>query len=504
MKIRGRALVIIGITDEDKETVGGFMEKMEMNYTIAIDQDSETWSFAVSTGVDGIPHAFVVKQGRLFWEGSPMDGFDSAVSAILDNNYDLEKAIADQRIKRLAEVWVPQYTLLAADKANAEAADALGNRILEQCGNHAQVLNELAWNIVSDKTLAYRNLDFALQLAEKACALTDTPSSDMLDTHARALYEKGRTEEAIARQKQAIEVCDDESEKTDQLMPFLEEMENPDAHAQRMRLTQDADLYMTFARYGLDVAEADAIGERLLNSAISDAGMLSGIAWYIAIGDDLAYRNLDFACNWRKAVALTERNDPDILDTYAEVLEMGRKEEAIAQLRRVLDVAEDDDMRNMLKEKSGGNGKRHGGSAELTSLLCDEYKIYAPRQSGRKPMRGTALLAQNGGIASPSRTWPTISRPMNRWHTEILILPGNWRKKPAPYQSTKTPYADYVCAVLLAMDRHEEAIAILKQAAEVAEDDDTRTMIEDMLSTLEEGNKEDTKEEDSPVPENAA
>ena len=305
------ALVIIGITDEDKETVGGFMEKMEMNYTIAIDQDSETWeAYAVSTGVDGIPHAFVVKQGRLFWEGSPMDGFDSAVSAILDNNYDLEKAIADQRIKRLAEVWVPQYTLLAADKANAEAADALGNRILEQCGNHAQVLNELAWNIVSDKTLAYRNLDFALQLAEKACALTDTPSSDMLDTHARALYEKGRTEEAIARQKQAIEVCDDESEKTDQLMPFLEEMENPDAHAQRMRLTQDADLYMTFARYGLDVAEADAIGERLLNSAISDAGMLSGIAWYIAIGDDLAYRNLDFALQlaekrWRSPNEMT-------------------------------------------------------------------------------------------------------------------------------------------------------------------------------------------------------
>ncbi len=58
--------------------------------------------------------------------------------------------------------------------------------------------------------------------------------------------------------------------------------------------------------------------------------------------------------------------------------------------------------------------------------------------------------------------------------------------------------------VLLEMGQKEQATGILKQAVEIAEDDETRAMIEDLLSTLEEEDMEIEKEEAVSVPDNAA
>jgi len=503
-------LVIIGITDEDKETVTGFIEDKAMKYPIAIDQDSETWAaYAESAGVDGIPYAFIARQGKVLWHGSPLDDLDKIVLDILENRYDLEKALADQRTNRLAEVWVPQYMLLAAKQADSGAADALGNRILEEGGNNASVLNELAWNIVSDKTLGYRNLDFALQAAEKACALTENRSSTMMDTCARILHEKGRTEEAIALQKQAIEASEDMNEKEEQLLPHLEEMENPEAFAQRTRLKQNVDLYLVYATHGLDPGEADTVGQRILSVEAPDISALSNLAWYIATGDSLSYRNLEFALQLaEKAVALTEQKDPDILDTYAEVLfKLGRKEEAIAQLRLALEGCDEEDMREMLEDNLAGMENGAGGGAEMLSLLCDEYRIYADLgQSGTEAdALGQRLLEQSGSIASPLSDLADYLLSEETLAYRNLDFARQLAEKACEISEHKDPHMLITHAqVLLEMGQKEQATGILKQAVEIAEDDETRAMIEDLLSTLEEEDMEIEKEEAVSVPDNAA
>ncbi|MBP7869175.1 MAG: hypothetical protein KA031_00660, partial [Candidatus Hydrogenedentes bacterium] len=69
----------------------------------------------------------------------------------------------------------------------------------------------------------------------------------------------------------------------------------------------------------------------------------------------------------------------------------------------------------------------------------------------------------------------------------------------------KDPYMLITYAqVLLEMGQKEQATGILKQAVEIAEDDETRAMIEDLLSTLEEEDMEIEKEEAVSVPDNAA
>lgn len=72
-----QGLVVIGISDEDKETVVPYMEKMgdKMDYRIALDSTHETIiNYFSPFSIEGIPTAFVIdKQGKLIWYGHPLD-----------------------------------------------------------------------------------------------------------------------------------------------------------------------------------------------------------------------------------------------------------------------------------------------------------------------------------------------------------------------------------------------------------------------------------------------
>ena len=63
-------LVIIGLTDEDRETVEAFMDDgMPMSYIVGTGSGS-----ARAYGVRGIPHAFLLGlDGTVVWQGHPLD-----------------------------------------------------------------------------------------------------------------------------------------------------------------------------------------------------------------------------------------------------------------------------------------------------------------------------------------------------------------------------------------------------------------------------------------------
>ena len=86
-KLGDKGLKVIGISDEDRKTVGPFIQKLgkKMEYTVAIDPSRRSHRrYMQPFGLTGIPHAFVVsKAGALVWHGHPMDPFLEHLLAVL-------------------------------------------------------------------------------------------------------------------------------------------------------------------------------------------------------------------------------------------------------------------------------------------------------------------------------------------------------------------------------------------------------------------------------------
>ena len=80
-----RGVKIVGISNEELGTVKSFVEKMgnKMAYTVAIDKDGVSGDYMGKYGINGIPHAFVVKDGEVVWNGHPMVKLDDAIEDAL-------------------------------------------------------------------------------------------------------------------------------------------------------------------------------------------------------------------------------------------------------------------------------------------------------------------------------------------------------------------------------------------------------------------------------------
>ncbi len=86
----------------------------------------------------------------------------------------------------------------------AKAADALA-KIDAAKIQSGMALNQLAWSILTAEEVKKRDLPAALRFAKQANDLAKGEDAAILDTYARALFDNGKTQEAIATQKKAIE-----------------------------------------------------------------------------------------------------------------------------------------------------------------------------------------------------------------------------------------------------------------------------------------------------------
>ena len=76
-----RGLEVIGITDEDEQTVRRFQQQLPMQYRVAINTPRNLYT---RFGVDGIPQAFLVdRTGRVVWTGHPLELGDDELQLVL-------------------------------------------------------------------------------------------------------------------------------------------------------------------------------------------------------------------------------------------------------------------------------------------------------------------------------------------------------------------------------------------------------------------------------------
>ena len=70
-------VVFISLTSEDKATVEKFNKKAGMDWLVG----TESYS-ANEYGVTGIPHAFVIQDGKIVWAGHPMGGLEQKLAEL--------------------------------------------------------------------------------------------------------------------------------------------------------------------------------------------------------------------------------------------------------------------------------------------------------------------------------------------------------------------------------------------------------------------------------------
>ena len=68
--------------------------------------------------------------------------------------------------------------------------------------------NDLAWQIVSDKTIEKPDLELAETIANRANEAARGKDPDILDTQARVLFMKGQKEEAVQAQTKAVALAE--------------------------------------------------------------------------------------------------------------------------------------------------------------------------------------------------------------------------------------------------------------------------------------------------------
>lgn len=227
-KYKEKNVRIIGISDEAEDAVKPFVETQgaAMDYTVALDNEKKTWAaFAEPFGVSGIPHAFVVDAaGVLLWQGHPMDGLDEVLAKATEGSFDPAEARKREEMTELTRIWAEEYLTLAKYGRDTAAADQVGRKLLD-CGfDDAEFYGLVAWTVLTDENITYKNLPFALEVANFANTLAEGKSANVLDTLAFAHFKSGDVSKALETQKRAIEICTNE-ELMGQLKQRLAEYE---------------------------------------------------------------------------------------------------------------------------------------------------------------------------------------------------------------------------------------------------------------------------------------
>ena len=220
----------------------------KMSYATAIGGDAFIKDWLEAAGVNGIPHAFIVSEGKLVWQGHPTEMTEEMLGDILTGTFNPKKSAApvaggaaqdpeaikaQEKLNKLGEAmarkdWKAAEAALAAaaavlppeerqeliDSVGATIALAKGDpskhyamlaKVAEAEKDDAEAMNELAWDLVTNPDYAkHLNLALADKCATRAVELSKGEEGDKLDTLARVRWLQGKKEEAIKLQGKAV------------------------------------------------------------------------------------------------------------------------------------------------------------------------------------------------------------------------------------------------------------------------------------------------------------
>ena len=241
-------LVVVGVTDPDPyrnspTEIRQFVKQQgtNMNYTVAIDDRGETTGSYLNTNEPvGIPHAFLVtKDGTIAWQGSPLDPeLERVVADVIAGRFDVSQAKAKAKLareieKRFAAIdfafqrqnmgaaWDGVVDILRIDPTNEAGLQLLVALYVNEPGHaegfrkwavahirahrsNTETMHTLARTLLRIDDLNFRVPDVALQAAKATYDAANGKETRAVEVYARALYEIGAVDRAIAVQRDAV------------------------------------------------------------------------------------------------------------------------------------------------------------------------------------------------------------------------------------------------------------------------------------------------------------
>jgi hypothetical protein len=204
----------VAVTTEPAAMVKGYLTTsgIPIRFAVAADDNRRTYdAYMTAHDVGLIPRSFIVAtNGVVLWQGHPKAGLEQALIDVLEGKFDLAEA---KKVAN-AEKMRKEYVALVAAKEASPKAKELGERILADGARNPWLMNNFAWEILTDKQIQTRDRELALRAAKAACDLTNEQNSSFMDTYARALFDSNKIDQAIKVQKKAIEICKEEPHRS--------------------------------------------------------------------------------------------------------------------------------------------------------------------------------------------------------------------------------------------------------------------------------------------------
>jgi thiol-disulfide isomerase/thioredoxin len=123
--------------------------------------------------------------------------------------------LADFRRTSSLQMTYAKYLREAAGGADKKKMADLASQLKKTDCRNPSVLNDIAWDVLTNEHLHDRDLSLALQLAKLANDATKGQDPNVLDTYARALFDSGKPAEAAREQKKAVDLATEEDQKAE-------------------------------------------------------------------------------------------------------------------------------------------------------------------------------------------------------------------------------------------------------------------------------------------------
>jgi thiol-disulfide isomerase/thioredoxin len=142
-------------------------------------------------------------------------------------DFDLKKfkdMMAMQMEMQKSMTVLRSYMQAVSEEGDATKAAELGKKVEALELKNPELLNQIAWAILSEDAIKHRDLKLALTLAKRANDLSEGKEAGIVDTYARALFDNGQVADAVTQQKKAVELADNADLKAE-LKKSLEKYE---------------------------------------------------------------------------------------------------------------------------------------------------------------------------------------------------------------------------------------------------------------------------------------
>lgn len=219
-----------GATDEELAEEGRALEALDRELG-GLSPDQEAFDAAATIQMARFGNAMEAYQAALLEElpEEEIAPLEKAARAAAPEDLDFDKiqegllsSLEDQRGMMLLNEY---FTAVGEDGDAGQAAE-LGAKI-EALDLDPEVLNNVAWLILTGEDIQHRDLPLATRLAKKALDASEDHSghehhgagdnAHILDTYARALFDSGNLAEALEYQKKAAALRPDDEEITSAL-----------------------------------------------------------------------------------------------------------------------------------------------------------------------------------------------------------------------------------------------------------------------------------------------